>query len=118
MLYTLLVPVAGISLFAAIVLSVLLGMRIIKVKMIFHKIIGYLVLFGAGAHGVFTWIKYFPYSKFNLITGTLLFLIILLNTLLWRKKIIKFKSHRLLGIIILIVAAMHALNGMTGIFNF
>ncbi len=118
MLYTLLVPIAGICLFVAIVLSVLLGMRIIKVKMIFHKILGYLVLFGAGAHGVFTWIKYFPYSRFNLLTGTLLFIIILLNTILWRKKIIKFKSHRLLGIIILIIAVLHAINGMTGIFNF
>ena len=118
MIYTLLVPVAGIGLFIAIVLTVLLGFRVIKIKMIFHKILGYLVLAGAAAHGIFCWTIYFPYSRFNLISGTALFIIILLNTVLWRKKIIKFKTHRLGGIIILFIAVLHAINGITGIFNF
>ncbi len=112
MLYTLLVPIAGISLLVLMVLTVLFGLRVIKVKMKVHRATGYAVLVLAAFHGVFGWLTFFPYFLPNIISGTVLFLLILTNILLWRAKKIKFKTHRLLGIISMVIALLHGLFGI------
>jgi hypothetical protein len=112
MAYAVFLKYSGLAMLFFISAAVLTGLRIIKVDKRIHKAAGYMILLLATGHGIYAWLRYFPNSLLNIISGTAIFLLASVNIFLWRKRLIKLKAHKHLGLTIFVIAIMHGIYGI------
>ena len=108
------IAVGGGSVFVLLIISALIGMKVIKASVKTHKLLSWICFIMILPHAAIGWIK--VGTEPGVIMGTVMIALILLNILSGSGKVnLPVKAHMAIGILIGLIALLH---GGVNLFNF
>jgi len=118
MSYLIIVPFLGLSMLVLLMLTNLIGLKVIKAKLRVHRRLSVILLLFILVHGIYGWAFFNPSAPVGTIAGTILFVLVLLNILFGTRRLkLKLGVHRGLGYTSIFLGLLHGVLGFLKTFG-